>query len=122
MAGFSDQYAMSQDTAFRNDLKIAMAKVALQVQGEAISAGPYTDAQWRKRAALATNVLGVQFDQNGVAVPGIDLWIDSFAFAVAQNATIGDQTVPWNGLDADMEFQVTAIWDDMAGVTGVDLQ
>lgn len=119
MAGFADQQAMTQDANFRNVVKIAMAKVASQIQGE--SMGGMTDAQWRKRAALATNVLSAIVDPAGNIKTGLDIWLESFAYVTAQNATIGDTVIPWAGLDSDIEFQVTAIWDDVAGVTGVDL-
>ena len=99
---------------FRARVELAMVKVATQVQGEPI--GTLTARQWTKRATLATNVLSVQTFENGTCLPGSQIWLDTFCLAVTTNATITAAST-----DADIEFQVTAVWDDVAGVTGNDL-
>ena len=120
MAGFNTQHTTANDPAFRAAVQVAMSKVALQVQGEAQDTRPFIE--WEKRAALAQNVLGTTFDAAGNAQAGVDVWIGSFSYAVAQNPTIGDVTTwPDATRDSDIEFQITSIWSDMAGVTGRDL-
>ena len=98
---------------FRARVQQAMVKVAIDIQGEAPTASPNTD---NKRAALATNVLGVQFAGDPpVAKSGADIWLDTFTLAVTSNATITSAST-----DGDIEFQITAVWNDIAGVTGRD--
>ena len=115
-------HGVSQDAQFRSMLKIAMAKTALAVQGE--TQGAFTLEQWGKRAQLATNVLSVTVDASGGIQNGVDLWLETFALTVAQNPTIGGEATPYADTaqhDNDLDFQVSAVWDDVAGVTGKDL-
>ena len=104
---------------FRHQVQNGMARVAKQVQGEGLST--FTSVQWTKRAELATNVLSIHFVDDGtgktVARPGTEVWLDVFADAVAEVATATPTST-----DADIEFLITAAWDDIAGVRGRDLQ
>ena len=98
---------------FRSRVQQAMVKVATDIQGEAPTASPATD---NKRAALADNVLGTQVvGEPPVGMSGSELWLDTFALAVTSNATITSASS-----DNDIEFQITAVWNDIAGVTGRD--
>lgn len=100
----SSEAVSLEQIAYEKQVMIAMAKVATQVQGEA--QGSLTLQQWQKRATLAVNV-----------VTDLETWLSRFKLAVvASNASITSSST-----DADVEFQVNAIWDDMAGVTGQDL-
>ena len=120
---FLAYHAVSQDSQFRNMLKISMAKQATTIQGEAQSS--MTLEEWQKRGALATNVLGVHAAPNGTTFQaGVDVYLESFALAVAQNPTIGGEATPYADTtqhDNDLDFQVAAVWSDIAGVTGQDL-
>lgn len=104
---------------FREQVQIAVARVAKQVQGEAV--GTFTSDQWDKRASLAQNIMSVHILDdaagNQTAHPGVDLWLDVFANGVAEVATATTTST-----DADIEFLVTQMWDDAAGVSGNDLQ
>ena len=103
-ATFTDSFTASNDSIFRGKITACIAKVASTIAGEA--KGVNTEIQWRKRGELAADVLR---NPSG--------WLDQFAIATpATNATIDTSST-----DGDIEFQVTAIWDDMAGVTGEDL-
>src|SRR5262245_6073266 len=102
--GFTEQAALAKDPAFRDRVSVAIAKVAIQVQGEP-QAG-MTEAEWAKRASLAGQVL-----QQPAA------WLDQFSMAVVTNSTITG-TSP----DNDIEFTVTSVWSDVAGVSGRDIQ
>ena len=101
--GFKEQYDLSQSSDFRSKIRVAIAKVATIVQGEA--QGAMQIAEWNKRGALATAVLNEP-----------DQWVHPFAIAVVTNAAITGTST-----DADLEFQVTAVWSDMAGVLGSEL-
>jgi len=111
---FTDQHAVGQDPTFQTRIEVAILKVASLIQGEVIGAN--TGKQWDKRARLAEAVaLG-----GGplVAVDGtvIVSWVAQFSIVVPST----NSTITLASLDADIEFQVTAVWDDMAGVTGRD--
>ena len=95
---------------FRKRVRLAMHKVATMIQGEAQSS--LTLQQWQKRGQLATTILGILQNTASTTVAASEVWIDAFALSVTQNATITSAS-----LDSDIEFQVTAIWDDVAGVT-----
>lgn len=116
-------HTLSQDSQFRNMLKVSMAKQALAVQGE--TRGSKQPIEWQKRAALAANVLSVHVAPSGTSyVAGTDVWLETFALACAQNPTIGGAAVPYADTtqhDNDLDFQVAAVWNDVAGVTGQDL-
>jgi len=118
---FLDQHNLAIDDGvdtnapdFRKRVRLAMHKVATQIQGEAKSS--LTLQQWQKRGQLATVILGIFQVSSSSTVAASEAWLDAFALSVTQNATITSAS-----LDSDIEFQVTAIWDDVAGVTGQDL-
>ncbi len=98
---------------FRKRVRLAMHKTATQIQGEAQTT--LTLEQWQKRGRLATTILGVINDPPGI-VSASSLWLDAFALSVTQNAVITAVS-----LDSDIEFQVAAVWDDIAGVSGQDI-
>ena len=98
---------------FRKRVRQAMHKVATLIQGEVQSTK--TLQQWQKRGRLATTVLGVLTDESGATKAASEVWLDAFALSVTTNATVVFDN------DANIEFQVTAIWDDIAGVSGQDL-
>lgn len=97
---FSDQYALANDTAFRQRLRLAACKVALAVAGETPTAKSAKD---EKRHALATEVL----------TDGGQSKLDAFAYGAA-----GYGTLSVSSTDGDIEFVVSAIWNDLAGVSG----
>lgn len=95
---FIDQYDLSQDTAsFQKKVAIAMAKTAVAIVGEASSGNGNTD---KKRHDLGVDVLR-----------NPDNWIDQFSRAVVTNATISATST-----DSEIENQVIAVWNDIAGV------
>jgi len=113
---FTDQYAVGQDPTFKTKVEVGILKVAGQVQGEAMAA--MTQAQWRKRASLAQNVIlggGPLIAADGTVIVS---WVDQFSIVVPS----ANATITLASSDADIEFQIAASWDDMAGVTGEDLQ
>jgi len=118
---FIDQHAVGQDAVFKTKIEVAIFKVASLIQGEGIEFAPgefYSGKQWNKRGALAAKVIlggGPVVASDGSVVAS---WIDLFAIAVPST----NATITLTSDDADIEFQVTALWDDMAGVTGEDLQ
>lgn len=100
---FETQADLAVDAIFLKKIRVAMAKVAILIAGETQSA--LTPEQWDKRQALATAVLNDP-----------DVWEAEFAIA-----TVTNEAITGSSLDSDIEFQVTAQWDDMAGVTGRNL-
>jgi len=101
--GFTEQAALAVTSTFQDKVEVAMIKVALMIQGEARTTK--TRAQWRKRGDLAKAVT----DDPGA-------WKVNFSWATVTNAAITGAST-----DADIEFQVTSEWDDLAGVLGEDL-
>lgn len=99
---YADQYDLAQDTIFRKRIHIAMATAAINVAGE--PQAEMSDAAYSKRQALATQAL---------RTPGA--FVEVFALAVAQNPAITGAS-----LDSDIQFTVNSVWNDMAGVTGLD--
>ena len=100
---FETQYDLSIDAIFLKKIRVAIATVAVLIAGEAV--GSNTVEQWAKRGQLAINVL-----QNPTK------WEAQFSIATVTNAVITSSST-----DADIQFQVSAEWDDMAGVTGKNL-
>lgn len=84
---------------------MAILKVATDVAGET-PADPVNIVKDDKRHTLAAAIL----NPGGVA-----LWFQSFAEACASLGTLTASS-----LDADIEFTVASIWDDMAGITGAE--
>ena len=108
---FTDQHAVGQDPTFQTKVEVAILKVASLIQGEAI--GVLTGKQWDKRATLAAAVI-----LGGGPVAGGASWVDQFSIVVPST----NASITLTSTDADIEFQVTAVWDDMAGITGRELE
>lgn len=112
---FTDQYAVGQNAVFKNQIEVAILKVASLIQGETI--GSLTGKQWDKRANLAASVIlggGPVIATDGTVIVS---WVDQFGKVVPST----NSTITLASSDNDIEFQVTAVWDDVAGVTGRDL-
>lgn len=95
---FLNDYAVSQDVDFRKRLRVAMAKVALAVVGEAPSTNGARD---EKRHRLGVAVLNSP-----------DPHLDRFAYAVVAPGTLSLAST-----DGDIEFMVTSVFSDLAGIT-----
>lgn len=93
----------SANFEFRNKVHAAMFVAALQIVGEA--SGTMSPAMLTKRHNLGCAVL------NGG-------YLDSFAKALA--GEIGEVADPATILDADIQSTISAVWDDIAGVTGAE--
>jgi hypothetical protein len=95
---FLNDYSLSQDLDFRKKLRIAMAKVALAVVGE----NPSTNGTYdEKRHAYGVAVLN-----------NVDAYLDRFAYAAVSQGTLSGLST-----DGDIEFMVTSVFSDLAGVT-----
>jgi hypothetical protein len=97
--GFTEQAALATDTTFRDRVRVALVTAGVQIMGE--EKGPFSDAEYGKRQALAFQVLTS-------AGGGM---LEAFVWATVQNASITDAS-----LDADIQSQVSAAWNDLAGV------
>ena len=99
---FADQAALADDAEFRSRVRVALATAASQVMGEDRTG--YSDDHFGQRQSLAYQVLTT-------AAGGA--WLEAFVWGTVQNAAITGSSV-----DSDIQFQVNAMWDDMAGVRG----
>lgn len=100
----SDDYTLANDATFRQKLRIAICSIALDVAGESPTSQNVVD---EKRSALATAVLK----------DGAEAAVEAFSYpAVASGALTGQST------DQEIKNRLSAIWNDLAGVTGGDLQ
>lgn len=106
MATFLEIWTIADNLEFQSRVRAAAVKVATAVSGEAI--GTFTEAQSIKRQTLANSVL-----------KGGENWFN-WSIAVANNPTV--QANGTAAPDNDIEFTVTSLWDDMAGVSTIDLQ
>ena len=79
-----------------------------------------TVRQATKRSQLSAQILTTHDTQSGDTA-GSKRWLDTFAYTVAANPAIGDIVLPTQPSDNDVEFEVNASWDDVAGVSGQDL-
>ena len=105
MTSFDSRRGLAADGEFLNKVRVAIVKVALDVMGETPDAGPNIPKD-DKRHALGEKVL----------VPGGPAsYLPLFAEACAALGTLSTAST-----DADVEFTVTSIWDDLAGVTGAE--
>jgi hypothetical protein len=73
--GYVEQAKLALDPTFLNQVRVAMATAAVQIQGEAV--GTHDTAQLDKRQRLSEQVLN-----------NPDSYLNRFAWAVAQNAAI----------------------------------
>jgi hypothetical protein len=99
---FTDDFTLANDGTFQQKLRMAICKTAVSVAGEASTVLATKD---EKRHQLAVAVL----------VDGGIGKLEAFAFAsVAGGALTGAST------DTDIETRLSAIWNDLAGVSGRD--
>jgi hypothetical protein len=96
---------LAQAASFRTRVKMGTVKVAGTVLDEDTSTMP--PAQRDKRLALAQQVL-----------KDPDFTLGSFIYPVISNAVIASSGL--DTTDADLEYQITTVWDDVAGVTHAD--
>jgi hypothetical protein len=101
---YTAQATLAKDQAFRDRVQIALAKATADVMGEA--KGSMSDAVFGKRQALAEEVMGAAFDGPVLS---------RYVLMVVQNEVITSES-----LDSDIQFQVNAVWDDIARVRDTD--
>lgn len=94
------EYTLARDPDFQKRVAAAIARVVTQVVGE-----PAATANRDERHALGVSVL-----QPG----GLARWTPIFAHLCAANPTIASAGAA--ALDNDIEFTVTSVWSDVAGV------
>jgi hypothetical protein len=99
---YIDQATLAADATFQLRLKVALATAAVQIGGEAQE--QLSDSVYAKRQALASGVL---LDS--------PRWVERFAWAVTSNAVITAESP-----DDAIQFTVNSMWNDLAGVTGLD--
>ena len=97
---YTDQATLAVDATFRDRVRVAVATAAVPIMGEAKDT--YSDVKYGKRQSLAYDVLRA-------AASGPLL--EAFVWATVQNAAITGTSG-----DQDIQFQVNASWDDIAGV------
>ncbi len=104
-------------TANTFDVSLDTTDMTAYASGGAIRQ-QYTSAQYAKRGQYAAIILSSQADGIGGFTAGSTVHLDAIALAVTSNPAI-DATLPT--VDGDIEFQLGAVWDDLAQVTGKDL-
>ncbi len=97
---FTGDFSLAHDGQFLNKIAIAVKKVALMVVGEAASGNVTIDD---KRHAFGVQVL------NG----------DANVQLISEN-TVAQGTLSQVSTDADIEFTISSIWNDLSGVSSVD--
>ena len=95
---YTDQHALALDAVFQSRVKVAMATAGIAIVGEAQAA--MSTQETRKRQKYGIQVLN-----------DLDGHLDTFAFAVTQNAAIVTGST-----DDDIQFTVNSVWNDLAGV------
>jgi hypothetical protein len=101
---YTDQATLAQDATFRARVRVAIVTAAVAIGDEAV--GGHDTIQYGKRQQLASLTL---------LAAGGGNWLDVFSWATTQNAAITGSST-----DADIQFTVNSIWDDIAGITAVD--
>jgi hypothetical protein len=101
---FDDSVEIVTDRRFRQRLRLGMTKVALAIIGETVDVG--LEARAGKRHALAELILTPE---------QVERQIERFAWATVTNPVITKDSP-----DNDLEFQISAVFDDLAGVTGAE--
>lgn len=91
---YIDQHNLSQDSVFKNRVRVAMLTGATNVQAEATSTTNHTN-----RSNYAKLVLNDP-----------DSYINAFCEAVTTNAGIVSSS-----LDSDIQFTVNSLWNDLSG-------
>lgn len=108
MATFLEVATWAGSPVIQQRVRGAMVKVAIQISGEGI--GSMSELQTKKRQQMAFAVLsgGLNVHQWTIAVMNN---------ATIQNAGVTGDPPDSNAPDGDIEFVLTEIWDDMAGIT-----
>jgi hypothetical protein len=99
----TDQYALANDAAFQQRVRVAVMTAAVNVMTEEPGSHPVVND---KRAVYATKVVS----------DGCSSELVPYCYAVVTNAVIVS-----GSSDSDIQFQVNAVFNAMAGVTGQDL-
>jgi hypothetical protein len=94
---FLESYELSVNPEFRKRIQIAIAKIALDVVGEASSGIVVKD---KRRKDLGIGILN-----------NPSAYVERFSIAVVTNPVINS-----NSSDGDIEFTVSSVFDDIAGV------
>jgi hypothetical protein len=97
-----DQANLAVDPAFMARVQMAIVQAALQIVGEELGEDP--DLSYR-RQSLGINVL----QRPAEMAP-------QFSWAVAANPAITTEAT-----DGDIQFTITTVWNDIAGVTSTPL-
>ena len=105
MTSFKSRRELATNSQFLIKVRVAMVKVAADIVGES-PANPTNTPKDDKRHALGELVLA----QGGPAA-----FLATFAEACASLGTLTTAST-----DADVEFTVGAVWDDLAGVSGAE--
>jgi len=100
---FDSDKGLAGNSIFRIKVEMAMIKAAGQIAGET-PASPANIPKDDKRHDLTQNVYSNK-----------EAWLDRFAHACAAKGTLSNAST-----DADVEFTVGEVWDDLAGVTGAE--
>lgn len=101
-ADFAADKTLAEDVVFLGKVEVAMVKAALAISGETPTANPTVDLERHK---LASNVIISRANLIGV-----------FAFACVANGALTTSST-----DADVEFTVNSVWNDVAGLSGLEL-
>ena len=104
MATLLERAQLAADADFRLKVSVCLVKIALQISGEA--PGTMTQSQLEKRSQLAARI---------IAAP------ESIAAYAALTLTAPGTIESDTYTDGDLEYLVTSIFDDLAGVTSSDL-
>jgi hypothetical protein len=110
MPNLMPQYELTKNHDLRQRIRMASVQAAFLVLGE--DQGTLPAAAYTKRQNLAVKVIATA----GLGTPDDDV-ARMFVWAVCQNSAI---TSP-EATDGDIEFTVSSVWSDCAGVTGADL-
>lgn len=102
MADFAADKDLAEDVVFRGKVEVAIVKAALAISGEATTVNPTVDLERHK---LASSVIISRASLIGV-----------FAFACVANGALTASST-----DADVEFTVNSVWNDVAGLSGLEV-
>jgi hypothetical protein len=97
-----DQANLAGDSAFQARVQMAIVQAALQIVGE--DPGDDADLSYRRQS------LGISVLQRPAEMA------PRFAWAVAANPAITTDAT-----DSDIQFTITTVWNDIAGVTSTAL-
>lgn len=109
MGTFAEQFDLAVNQAFLERVRIACYKVSLAVVGEA-KTDPLSGFVWKDEALAKRHALGVR------VLNGSDVSIFSFAICAF------NPSVKLTDPDNDIEYLVSAVFSDIAGVTNLESQ